>query len=229
MGQVFLASVVSPRTLDPVRKLNLCFLLTTRLHGNTRRGRPCTNYIHQTSAVDRTRHRWTVRVGAAHGCLVRTCGRMVVWPTATRLDRERARESWAINKTTLVQLPLTTLGQETRSAYSTMPPSPHVGWVQWHCDGLGPTMTEMKTTRTTLHFILTTLNPTKNRTRIMHLQAPAVTNWPVRLYHAVDRAWRSHDKQQWSSVGARRYYRLSWPTTAQFITLWASTFFELSC
>jgi len=29
------------------------------------------------------------------------------------------------NKTTLVQLALTTLGQETRLAYSTMPPSPH--------------------------------------------------------------------------------------------------------
>ena len=29
------------------------------------------------------------------------------------------------NKTTLVQLPLTTLGQETRWAYSTTPPSPH--------------------------------------------------------------------------------------------------------
>ena len=29
------------------------------------------------------------------------------------------------NKTTLVQLPLTTLGQETRWAYSTPPPSPH--------------------------------------------------------------------------------------------------------
>jgi len=28
------------------------------------------------------------------------------------------------NKTTLVQLPLTTLGQETRWAYSTTPPSP---------------------------------------------------------------------------------------------------------
>ena len=36
------------------------------------------------------------------------------------------------------------------------------------------------------------------------------------------------DKLQWSKVGARRYYKLSWPTTAQFITLWASTFFELS-
>jgi len=32
------------------------------------------------------------------------------------------------------------------------------------------------------------------------------------------------DKQQWSSVGAPRYYLLSWPTTVQFITLWASTF-----
>jgi len=29
------------------------------------------------------------------------------------------------NKTTLVQLPLTTLGQETRWAYSTTLPSPH--------------------------------------------------------------------------------------------------------
>ena len=29
------------------------------------------------------------------------------------------------NKTTLVQLPFTTLGQETRWAYSTPPPSPH--------------------------------------------------------------------------------------------------------
>jgi len=29
------------------------------------------------------------------------------------------------NETTLVPLPLTTLGQETRWAYSTMPPSPH--------------------------------------------------------------------------------------------------------
>jgi len=29
------------------------------------------------------------------------------------------------NKTTLVQLPPTTLGQETKWAYSTMPPSPH--------------------------------------------------------------------------------------------------------
>ena len=36
------------------------------------------------------------------------------------------------------------------------------------------------------------------------------------------------DKLQWSSVGARRYYQLSWSTTAQFITLWASTFLELS-
>jgi len=36
------------------------------------------------------------------------------------------------------------------------------------------------------------------------------------------------DKLQWSSVGARKYYRLSWPTTAQFITFWASTFLELS-
>jgi len=29
------------------------------------------------------------------------------------------------NKTTMVQLPLTTLGQETRWAYSTMPPRAH--------------------------------------------------------------------------------------------------------
>jgi len=36
------------------------------------------------------------------------------------------------------------------------------------------------------------------------------------------------DKLQWSSVGAGRYYKLSWPTTAQFITLWASTFLEQS-
>ena len=33
------------------------------------------------------------------------------------------------NKTTLVQSPPTTLGQETRWAYSTMLPSPHEGWV----------------------------------------------------------------------------------------------------
>jgi len=36
------------------------------------------------------------------------------------------------------------------------------------------------------------------------------------------------DKLQRSSVGARMYYQLSWPTTVQFITLWASTFLELS-
>ena len=29
-------------------------------------------------------------------------------------------------------------------------------------------------------------------------------------------------------VERRRYYRLSWPTTVQFITLWTSTFLELS-
>jgi len=34
------------------------------------------------------------------------------------------------NKTTLVQLPLTTLGQETRWAYSTTPPSPHGAYVK---------------------------------------------------------------------------------------------------
>ena len=36
------------------------------------------------------------------------------------------------------------------------------------------------------------------------------------------------DKLQWLNVGARRYYKLSWLTTAQFITLWTSTFLELS-
>ena len=36
------------------------------------------------------------------------------------------------NKTTLVQSPITTLGQETRRAYSTMLPSPH--GAQYHGD-----------------------------------------------------------------------------------------------
>jgi len=36
------------------------------------------------------------------------------------------------------------------------------------------------------------------------------------------------DKLQWSSVAARRCYQLSWPTTIQFSTLWASIFVELS-
>ena len=36
------------------------------------------------------------------------------------------------------------------------------------------------------------------------------------------------DKLQRSSVGARRCCQLSWPTSVQFITLWASTFLELS-
>ena len=36
------------------------------------------------------------------------------------------------------------------------------------------------------------------------------------------------DKSQWLSIGARRYYQLSWPTTVLFITLRATTFLELS-
>ena len=41
-------------------------------------------------------------------------------------------------------------------------------------------------------------------------------------------AKKTAHKLQWSSVGALRCYRLSWPTTVQFITLLASTFAELS-
>lgn len=44
-----------------------------------------------TSAADRTRHGWTVGVGSGQGCLAKTFGR-VLWPTATRLDRERGIE-----------------------------------------------------------------------------------------------------------------------------------------
>jgi len=36
------------------------------------------------------------------------------------------------HKTTLVQLPPTTLGQETRWAYSTPPPSPHEAFVRYN-------------------------------------------------------------------------------------------------
>ena len=35
-----------------------------------------------------------------------------------------------------------------------------------------------------------------------------VANWPMRRNHAVDRAWQSCDKLQWSAVWARRYYIL---------------------
>ena len=60
-------------------------------------------------------------------------------------------------------------------------------------------------------------------------QVSAVADWPARLYRAVDRAWRSRDKLLWSSVGARTYDQLIWPTTTQLIiTLGASTFLELS-
>jgi len=45
----------------------------------------------------------------------------------TRKSKQRKIQQ---NKTTLVQLPLTTLGQETRWAYSTMLPSPHRACVQ---------------------------------------------------------------------------------------------------
>jgi len=55
-------------------------------------------------------------------------------------------------------------------------------------------------------------------------QVSAVANWSTRQYHcAVDRAC---NKLQWSNIGARRYYQLSWPTTVQFIKLWASTFWS---
>jgi len=43
----------------------------------------------------------------------------------TRYKSESKQPKIQQNKTTLVQLPLTTLGQETRWAYSTTLPSPH--------------------------------------------------------------------------------------------------------
>ena len=67
----------------------------------------------------------------------------------------------------------------------------------------------------------------------LHVQVSAVANWPVRRNSAVDRAWRSlwsssRNRLQRSSVGAWRHCQLSCPSTAQFITLWASTSVELS-
>jgi len=61
-------------------------------------------------------------------------------------------------------------------------------------------------------------------------QISAAANWTARLNLCCRQRLTicAINYSGWSRVGARKYYRRSWPTTAQFITLWASTFLEVS-
>jgi len=100
-----LASVSRQHPMQALRARQLKFLghliwlenstcaLCQPLHGNARRGRPCTNYIHYIHKLP-GHDTWTVGVGAGQGHdkkLARSCDR-VVWPTATWLERGRGRE-----------------------------------------------------------------------------------------------------------------------------------------
>ena len=60
------------------------------------------------------------------------------------------------------------------------------------------------------------------------LQVSAVANRPARLSCCRQSLTITCDKLQRSTLGARSYCQLSWPTTVQFITLWVSTVLDLS-
>jgi len=65
------------------QKTQPCSLPTTTWQHPTR---ATSHQLH--SQADRTLwHGWTVGVGTGQGCLVRTCGQVMVWHTVTRLER----------------------------------------------------------------------------------------------------------------------------------------------
>ena len=104
---------------------------------------------------------------------------------------------------------------------SIKPPSQHINWTELNLNSQHVQTTENVYTTQTLNSPFVGINVARISDLFADSQwQSAVANWPARRNHAVDRAWPVINWR--SSIGARRCCQLSWPTTVQFITRWAS-------